>query len=91
MDLLDVCVSEDLTLIVLGRQDDVVFELELSLSVAFQGLEVDDQIVLDGEDGVGRQPWIVLRVQLCCAALIVGMRDLEHKQRQWEVVEESVI
>lgn len=68
---------ERLALVVLGRQDDVVLELELSLVVALEGLEVDDEVVLDGEDGVSGQPGVVLGIQLGRAALVVLVCDLD--------------
>lgn len=53
---------KDLALIALGREDDIVLEVELCLGVALEGLEVENQVVLDSEDGVGLQPRVVLGV-----------------------------
>ena len=54
--------SELLSLVVLGGEDDVVVELQLGLVVALQRLEVDDEVVLDSENRVGRQPRVVVGV-----------------------------
>ena len=67
---------EDLALVALGREHDVVLELEGGVGIALEGLEVHDKVVLDGEDGVGLQPGVVLGVQLGRAALILIVRDL---------------
>ena len=42
------------------------------------GLEVDDQVVLDGEDGVGRQPRVVLGVDLRNDGFVAFVGDLSH-------------
>lgn len=64
----------------LGRslrcEDHVVLQLQLGL-VVLVGLEVDHQVGLDGEDGVGGQPGVVLGVELRRAAGVVGVGDLE--------------
>lgn len=55
-------------------------ELELSdgvLDWALVLLEVDDEIVLDGEHGVGLEPWVVLGVDLCDDGLVVWVGDLQ--------------
>jgi hypothetical protein len=41
-----------------------------------QRLEVDYKVVLDSEHGIGREPWVVLWIDLCYYGLVVGMRDL---------------
>ena len=41
-----------------------------------QGFKVNDQIVFDSKDGVGREPWIVLWIDLCNNLLVVVVRDL---------------
>lgn len=46
---------------------------------ALDGCEVDDEIVLNGEDGVGLEPWVVLGVDLGDDWLVVVMSDLEAK------------
>jgi hypothetical protein len=70
----------------LGSKDDV--ELELTGSgaagtlvlaggrVVLDGVEVDDEIVLDGEDGVGCEPGVVLGVDLGDDGLVVFVGDL---------------
>lgn len=63
-------------LVVLGREHNIVLELQLGLGVALEGLKVAEQIVLDGEDGVGLQPGVILGVELGSAALEVGVGDL---------------
>lgn len=67
---------ELLALVSLGRQHDVVLEIQLGLVVALEGLKVNDEVVLDGEDGVGGQPGVVLGVELGGAALVLGVSDL---------------
>lgn len=42
----------------------------------FDGYEVDNKVVLDGEDGVGGQPRVVLGVDLGDDGLIIVVRDL---------------
>lgn len=69
--------SKLLALVVLGRQDDIVLEIQLGLVVALARLEVDNEVVLDGKDGVGGQPGVVPGIQLRGAALVIGVRDLE--------------
>ena len=70
----------------LGRKDDVELELAggsaagaLVLAggrVVLDGLEVDHEVVLDGEDGVGREPGVVLGVDLGDDGLVVFVGDL---------------
>jgi hypothetical protein len=70
----------------LGREDDVELELPggsaagtLVLAggrVVLDGLEVDDEVVLDGEDGVGGEPGVVLGVDLGDDGLVVLVGDL---------------
>lgn len=55
----------------------MVLELELGLGVAGEGGQVDDEVRLDGEDGVGVEPGVVAGVELRGAAPEVGVRDLE--------------
>ncbi len=68
--------SKLLALVALGGQDDIVFELEDGLVVAFERLKVDNQVVLDGKDRVRLQPRVVFGVQLRRAALELGVRNL---------------
>lgn len=65
-----------LALVSLGGQDDIILEIQLGLVVALERLEVDDEVVLNGEDGVGGQPGVVLGVELGSAALVLGVSDL---------------
>ena len=70
----------------LGRKDDVELELAGSSAagalvlaggrVVLDGLEVDDEIVLDGEDGVGGEPRVVFGVDLGDDGLVVFVGDL---------------
>ena len=70
----------------LGSEDDVELELTgggaagtLVLTggrVVLDGVEVDDEVVLDGEDGVGREPGVVLRVDLGDNGLVGVVGDL---------------
>lgn len=69
-----------------GRKDDVELQLAggsaartLVLAggrVVLDGLEVDDEVVLDGEDGVGGEPGVVLGVDLGDDGLVVLVGDL---------------
>ena len=70
----------------LGRKDDVELELAGSSAagalvlaggrVVLDGLEVDDEIVFDSEDGVGCEPGIVFGVDLGDDGLVVFVGDL---------------
>ena len=44
--------------------------------VVLDGLEIDDEVVLDGEDGVGGEPGVVFGVDLCDDGLVVFVGDL---------------
>ena len=76
-------------LVVLRRQDDVVVQLELGLVVARQRLEVDNQVVLDSEDGIGRQSGVVLGVQLGGATLVLRVCNLEKQRVSGAVAREA--
>lgn len=70
----------------LGSEDDVELELTgggaagtLVLAggrVVLDGVEVDDEVVLDGEDGVGCEPGVVLGVNLGNDGLVIFVGDL---------------
>lgn len=70
----------------LGREDDVELELASGSAagalvlaggrVVLDGLEVDDEVVFDGEDGVGGEPRVVLGVNLGDDGLVVFVGDL---------------
>ena len=70
----------------LGRKDDVELELAGSSAagalvlaggrVVLDGLEVDNEVVLDGEDGVGGEPGVVFGVDLGDDGLVVFVGDL---------------
>lgn len=59
------------------REHDVVLEVELCLGVALARLEVDEQVVLDGEDGVRRDVLVVLGEDLRRHGLVAIGGDLE--------------
>ena len=71
----------------LGSKDNVELELAgggtagaLVLAggrVVLDGVEVDYEIVLDGEDGVGCEPGVVLGVDLGDDGLVVFVGDLD--------------
>jgi hypothetical protein len=73
----------------LGSKDDVELELAgggaagtlvlASGRVVLDGVEVDHEIVLDGEDGVGCEPGVVLGVDLGDDGLVVFVGDLIEK------------
>jgi hypothetical protein len=67
---------ELLALVSLGCQNDIVLQVQSSLVVALEGLEVDNEVVLDSENGVSGQPGVVLGVELGCASLVFGVSDL---------------
>lgn len=67
---------ELLALVSLWRQNDIVLQVQSSLVVALEGLEVNNEVVLDSEDGVSGQPGVILGVELGCASLVVGVSDL---------------
>ncbi len=54
--------SKLLALVTSGRQDDIVLEIELGLGVSLARLKVENKVVLDGKDGVGLEPGVVLGV-----------------------------
>ena len=70
----------------LGREDDVELELASGSAagalvlaggrVVLDGLEVDDEVVFDGEDGVGGEPGVVFGVDLGDDGLVVFVGDL---------------
>ena len=72
----------------LGREDDVELELASGSAagalvlagrrVVLDGLEVDDEIVFDSEDGVGCEPGIVFGVDLGDDGLVVFVGDLSR-------------
>lgn len=62
-------------LVLLGQQADIVLDLENSaLGLVLDGLEVEEQIVLDSRDGVGLEVLVGSRVELSSDAneLVVG-------------------
>ncbi len=61
---------------VLGRQDDIVLEIKRGFVVALARLEVDDQVVLDGEDGVGGEVGVVRGEDLGGDGFEAGVGDL---------------
>jgi len=63
---------------VLRRQAEVEHKLPRGLVVTLELLEVDNEIVLDSEDGVRGEVWVVIWVYLCCAWLVTFTGDLEE-------------
>ena len=57
-------------------EEKVKFELGLNTLLGLVWLEVDNEIVLDGEDGVGCEPWVVLRVDLGDNGVVVWVGHL---------------
>jgi hypothetical protein len=55
----------------------------LCLGVVLAGLEVNYQIGLDGEDGVGDEVWVVVGVDLGCYWLVVVVGDLQGQELAW--------
>jgi hypothetical protein len=72
----------------LGREHNVQLEFAggctagalvlASRRVVLDGVEVDHEVVLDGKDGVGREPRVVLGVDLGDDGLVVFVSDLEN-------------
>lgn len=61
--------------VLLQSHGDVVLQVELGLGVIGLGLEVDNQIVLDGEDGVDVEVRVVGGVDLVDDGGVVGVGD----------------
>lgn len=59
------------------RHFNVVLEVELRIRIAGLGLEVNDQIIFDGKDGVDVEMGIVTGVDLIDDGGVVGVRDHE--------------
>ena len=62
------------TVLALWCKDDVELKLSYGVrvwSLALVFLKVDNEIVLDGKDGVGGQPWVVLGVDLSDDSLVL--------------------
>lgn len=55
---------------------DIVFQIELGLRVTLFRLELDSQLLLDGEDGVVLEILTVLVEDLCCQRLVPLVADL---------------
>jgi hypothetical protein len=70
-------IGNRLELAVLGSQSDVELAVPLSLGVASLWLEVNNEIVLDGEDGVGLEPGIISRENLRNNLFVSRSRDHE--------------
>lgn len=66
--------SLELALVALRSKVDIVLELEDSLAIV-ERLEFNNQVVLDGEDGVALDPLVIGGVQLGSAALELGVGD----------------
>lgn len=73
-----ICAKDDVGIsfgeINLRCKDHVVLQLQLGLVILVR-FEVNDQVGLHSENGVGSQPGVVLGVQLSRAALEVGVGD----------------
>jgi hypothetical protein len=63
--------------VLLQSQGDVVLEVELGLGVAGPRLKVNDQVVLDGKDGVNLEERVVAGVDLVDDGGVVGVGDHE--------------
>ena len=68
-------------MLALAGKEQVKVELGLLALGALVWLEVDNKVVLDGENSVGCEPWVVLGVDLSNDVLVVGVGDL----RNWSV------
>ena len=62
----------------LWGQAEVESELPRGFVITLELLEVDNKVVLDGEDRVRGQVWVVSGVDLCCAWLVAFTGDLEE-------------
>ena len=63
---------------VLWCQLDVVLKVQLCLGIVLSWSEVDNEIILDGVDGVGEEVWVVLRENLGGNWLVVFVSDLQN-------------
>ena len=81
---------ELLALVALGREHDIVLEVQGGLVVALERLKVDDEIVLDGKDGVRLQPGVVLGVELGGDALEVVVGDLRPCKSNMSITNTTV-
>lgn len=63
-------------MLALGSEEKVEVELLGAALLALVVLEVDHQVVLDGEDSVGCEPWVVLGVDLGDDVLVFRVGDL---------------
>lgn len=71
-------------------EQEVVLEFQRGLGVVFQRLKVDDEIVLDSENGIGLQPWIIVGVDLV-HHLLVSVRRNHHvdvRRSPWMTVQQ---
>ena len=60
-----------------GREQQVEVQLGILALGALVGLKVDNEIVLDGKDGVGSEPGVVFGVDLGDDGLVVVVGDLQ--------------
>lgn len=74
----------------LESHGDVVLQVQLGLGVVLARLEVDDEIVLDGENGVVDQMRVVVRVDLVDdgAVIRVGDHEMDVGRAPWGAVHE---
>lgn len=58
------------------NQQDIVFQTQLGVAVTLERLEVNNEIVFDGKDGVTLEVWVVVGKYLICYGLVVVVADL---------------
>lgn len=64
-------------MVLLQSHFNVVLEVELSLGVVGLGFEINDKVILDGEDRVDVEVWVVTGVDLVDDGGVVGVGDHE--------------
>lgn len=80
-----------LSLVILGRENDVVLQIKRGLVIALEGLEVQNQVILDSKDGIRLQPWVVSGVQLRRAAAKFRVRYLGKVRNRYMELSEVVL
>lgn len=60
-------------MVLLQSHFNVVLEVELSLGVVGLGFEINDKVILDGEDRVDVEVWVVTGVDLVDDGGVVGV------------------
>lgn len=65
-----------LSLVILGRENDIVLQIQRGFVIALERLEVQNQVILDSEHSIRLEPWVVSGVELRRAAAEIRVRYL---------------